>query len=75
MSRASLEQRVAVLEKKVDALLADRPAEPPDDLRSLRGAFTGDDLMKQIFEEGQKIRRAESQRARRQGTKKRKVRR
>jgi hypothetical protein len=51
MGRATLEERVAVLEKQVGALLADpiSGARRAKDWRRTRGAFTGDDLMKQIF--------------------------
>ena len=60
MSRATLEERVAELERQVGALLAN-PAGTgrAKDWRRTRGVFTGDDLMKQIFEEGRKIREAE----------------
>jgi hypothetical protein len=74
MSRATLEQRVAALEKRVDALVVQQvEAGRPKDWRRTIGAFTGDDLMKQIFEEGRKIREAERKRARRQGGKRRKT--
>ncbi len=63
MSRATLEERVAALERQVGALLADlRRTGPAKDWRRTRGAFTGDDLMKQVFEEGRKIRDAERKR-------------
>src|SRR5438477_317520 len=59
MSRATLEERVAALERQVDALLANHAGTGrTKDWRRTRGAFTGDDLMKQAFEEGRKIRRA-----------------
>ena len=58
MSRATLEQRVAALETKVGALLADQAGREKD-WRRTRGAFTGDDLMKQVFAEGQRIRQAD----------------
>jgi hypothetical protein len=74
MTRATLEQRVAALEKKVETLLADQAKGAPRDLRSLSGTFTGDDVMKQIFAEGRKIREAERKRARRQPTTRRKAR-
>ncbi len=64
MSRATLEERVAALEKQVAALLANPAATGrAKDWRRTRGAFTGDDLMKQVFEEGRKIRDAERKRA------------
>ncbi len=60
MSRATLEERVAVLERQVSALLTDRAGPGRNkDWRRTRGAFTGDDFMKQVFEEGRKIRAAE----------------
>ncbi len=71
MSRATIEERVAALENQVGALLANQAeAGRVKDWRRTRGAFTGDDLMKQVFEEGRKIRDAESKSAqRRSGTK------
>jgi hypothetical protein len=75
MSRISLEERVAVLEKQVGALLADRAgASRAKDWRRTRGAFTGDDLMSQVFEEGRKIREAERKRSAARNTKKRRSR-
>ncbi len=70
MARTSLAERVAALERQVSALLANHTeARPAKDWRRTRGAFTGDDLMKQVFEEGRKIREAERKRARRSGKK------
>ncbi len=64
MSRATLEERVAVLERQVGALLANHAGTGrTKDWPRTRGAFTGDGLMKQIFEEGRKIRDAERKRA------------
>jgi hypothetical protein len=72
MSRATLEERVAALERHVDALLAKHPGTGRvKDWRRTRGAFTGDDLMKQIFQEGRKIREAERKRAQPRSGKKR----
>ena len=65
MARTTLEERIATLEKKVDALLADNgPARRKKDWRRTSGAFTGDEVMKEIFEAGRKIREAERKRAR-----------
>jgi hypothetical protein len=65
MARATLEQRVAELERKLAALLANHDTSPrAKDWRRTLGAFTGDEVMKQIFAEGRKIREAERQRAR-----------
>ena len=75
MSRATLEERVATLERQVAALLTELaiPAGSgrAKDWRRTRGAFTGDDLMKQVFEEGRKIRDAERKRAQPRSGKKR----
>jgi hypothetical protein len=63
MSRATLEERVTALEKKIDDLLDRRVgANREKDWRRTRGAFTGDDLMKQVFDEGRKIRESERKR-------------
>ena len=71
MSRATLEERVATLEKQVGVLLAEHAGTGrAKDWRRTRGAFTGDDLMKQVFEEGRKIRDAERKRARPRSRKK-----
>jgi hypothetical protein len=72
MTRTKLEERVAALEKQLGALLAKETAvAPPKDWRATRGVFTGDDLMKQVFDEGRKIRDAERKRAQRPTRKKR----
>jgi len=64
MSRATLEERVAALERQVGALVANQVgAGRAKDWRRTRGVFTGDDLMKQVFEEGRKIREAERKRS------------
>ena len=72
MSRATLEERVAALESQVGALLGNgaQPAKTKD-WRRTRGAFTGDEFMKQVFEAGRKIRAAERERARNGKRKKR----
>jgi hypothetical protein len=66
MPRDNLEKRVAELEKQVHGLLADQaqPAHARDWRRTI-GAFTGDEIMKEIFAEGRKIRDAERRHARR----------
>jgi hypothetical protein len=75
MSRATLEQRVAALERQINSLLANQAgAGHAKDWRRTRGAFTGDELMKQVFEEGRKIRQAERPRARRANANKRRAR-
>jgi hypothetical protein len=72
MSRTTIEERLAALEKQVAALLAN--GSHSRDWRRARGAFSGDDLMKQVFEEGRKIREAERKSAQVRSGKKRQVR-
>ena len=70
MSRATLEERVEALERQVGALLANHAGTGrAKDWRRTRGAFTGDDLMEQVFEEGRNIREAERKRAHARGGK------
>jgi hypothetical protein len=72
MARATLEERVAALERRVEAMLANgNGAGRAKDWRRTRGAFTGDDLMKQVFAEGRKIREADRKPGRVRGGKKR----
>ena len=71
MSQASLEKRVEALEKQVSTLLAAQTRHHRSkDWHSLIGIFTGDDVMKQIFKEGRKIREADRKRGRPKRTKK-----
>lgn len=71
MSRNNLEERVAALEQQVGALIAQQgPRARVKDWRRTRGAFTGDEVMKQIFDAGRKIREAERKRARTRKAKK-----
>jgi len=72
-TQARLEERVAELERQVGALLADKSR--TKDWRRTRGAFTGDDLMKQVFEEARKIRESERKGAKSSTAKKRRSRR
>jgi hypothetical protein len=55
----ALEKEVAELRTKVDRLTA------PKDWRSTIGMFAGDEVMRQIEEEGRKIREKDRERARR----------
>jgi hypothetical protein len=72
MPRPKLEERVAELERQVSELLATHStALHTKDWRRTRGAFTGDELMKQVFDEGQRIRAAERKRSKSQNGKKR----
>ena len=65
-STTTLEQRVAALEKQM-AELMERLMKPPPvkDWRSTIGMFANDPIMKEIQEEGRKIREAEREEARR----------
>lgn len=68
MARATLEERVDALEVQVGALLANHSRSGrAKDWRRTRGAFTGDDLMKQVFKEARKIRDAEGKPAEARG--------
>jgi hypothetical protein len=72
LSRTTLEERVAALEKQLGALLAHQGEQGRvKDWRRTRGVFTGDGLMKQVFEEGRKIRDAERKLAQPRDVKKR----
>ena len=65
-SATTLEQRVDVLEKRVAEVVARLLSPPPEkDWRSTLGMFANDPVMKEIDEEGRKIREAERQEARR----------
>ena len=75
MSGLTLEQRLAVLEKQMAELKAQKsngPAEKPW-LRTM-GMFAGDQGMKEIFDEALKLREKDRQRARRRQTDKRRAR-
>ncbi len=72
MTKSKLEERVAELEKQFKKLLADLEGiSQQKDWRHTFGAFTGDEVMKQIFEEGAKIREADRRRAKRRAPTKR----
>ena len=58
----TLEERVDTLEKQVAELMQRIMAPPPEkDWRSTIGMFANDPVMKEIQEEGRKIREAERQ--------------
>ena len=63
MSQLSLDQRVAALEQEV-ARLSQQRQPPAKDWRSTLGMFAGDPIMKEIIEEGRKIRERDRQDAR-----------
>ena len=67
MSQQTLEQRVAALEQQVARLSNLLPGEklPPEkDWRSTLGMFANDPIMKEIDEEGRKIREEDRRRTR-----------
>lgn len=66
MSQPTLEERVAALEQTVARLLTQRPAPGPNDWRSTIGMFKDDPVMKEIQEEGRKIREADREQFRRE---------
>jgi hypothetical protein len=61
MPNPALEERVSELEKKVAHLMANPNQK---DWRRSLGMFTGDEIMKQIDEEGRKIREKDRREAR-----------
>ncbi len=62
----ALDERVDTLEKQVAELMKRIMAPPPEkDWRSTIGMFTNDPVMREIDEEGRKIREAEREEARR----------
>jgi hypothetical protein len=75
MPRATIEERGAALEKQVRALIANNSgARRAKDWRRTRGVFSGDELMKQVFAEGRKIREAERNEGQYRSVKKRQAR-
>ena len=67
MPEQTLEQRVAALEEQVAQLTSFLPGErlPPDkDWRSTIGMFANDPIMKEIDEEGRKIRELDREQTR-----------
>ena len=69
MFQATLEERVARLEKRLDELAQGGPANgysPPKDWRRTVGMFKGDPIMKEIIDEALRMREEERRRAREQ---------
>jgi hypothetical protein len=67
MTTQTLEERVAALERTVTQLVARTSADNGrKDWRSTIGMFTNDPIMKQIDEEGRRIREADRAQSRRQ---------
>jgi hypothetical protein len=64
VSNVTLEERVTKLEERVDELMhkADTPAHKKDWRRTV-GMFEGDPIMKEIIEEGQRIRKEDRRQA------------
>ncbi len=64
---STLDERVAALEQEVARLSKLHPGEtepPKKDWRSTVGMFAGDPIMKEIIEEGQKIRQRDREQTR-----------
>jgi len=67
MSQPTLDQRVAALEQEVarlSKLQANGNRPPEKDWRSTLGMFAGDPIMKEIIEEGRKIRQHDCEQTR-----------
>ena len=66
MRAATLEKRVAVLEKTVGELMSRfEKLAPQKDWRSTVGMFANDPVMKQIIEEGRRVREADRRKGKR----------
>ena len=66
MPQPTLEERVAALEEAVAKLTGNLPGQlppPEEDWRSTIGMFANDPIMKEIDEEGRKIREEDRRRA------------
>jgi hypothetical protein len=62
MNKPTLEERVAALEEDATQLKQNGSPRSGKDWTSSWGMFTGDKLMKEIMEEGRKIRKADRKR-------------
>ena len=65
MTQPTIEQRVAMLEHTVAGLVARFESENKKDWRSTIGMFADDPVMREIQEEGRKIREADREQSRR----------
>jgi hypothetical protein len=66
MSKPTLSERVAILERQVAQLMADRHDRArPKTWQDTYGMFAGDEVMREIFDEALKIRERSRKRARR----------
>jgi hypothetical protein len=66
MSTPTIDERMAILEREVarlGQLLAREPVSNGKDWRSTLGMFAGDAIMKEIIEEGRKLREREREQA------------
>ncbi len=66
MSAPTIEERVAVLERELSALKAQRGSGRVKDWRRTVGMFTDNPEMKELFAEAMKLREADRRKARRQ---------
>jgi hypothetical protein len=73
MPGVTLTQRMAALEKQVKTLLDQFERGRGKDWRRTIGAFSGDEFMREVFAEGQRIREAERPRSRSTNGKNRKA--
>jgi hypothetical protein len=74
MSQTTVEERVSALERTVAELVQSRrPAGRGKDWRRTVGMFSGNELMKEIDAAGAKLRAQDRKRARRRGTKRRRI--
>lgn len=73
MAKATLEQRITALEQQVAELRAAANGSSTKDWRRTIGMFTGDKVMKQIFDEALKFREADREKARRRFSKQRRT--
>jgi hypothetical protein len=65
MTRATLEERMNALEKRVEELQAQvQKLARPKDWRNIVGIFEGNEGMKQVFEEARRIREEDRRRTR-----------
>jgi hypothetical protein len=67
MSQATLEERVARLEKRLDELVQEKPTKgqpPSKDWRRTVGMFKDDPIMKEIIDEALRMREEERRQAR-----------
>jgi hypothetical protein len=64
VTQQTLEDRVAALERQVADLTRNSTSAAQKDWRRTIGMFTGDEVMKQIIDEGKKVREADRRKTR-----------